>query len=180
MKKFFLMLILFFICGFVSADLCMEELKESNVLLQLEVYESYANARFAFKDIFWNLLYERLKLFGILVLLMFTPLREKLSVIFLSVFAFCFGFFFMSSIVELGAAGFVVAFASILPHGLFYAGVISLMLKNRRLRSFHQRDQILIKAGTYMFLLLLFVTGCVVEGLMATNFIPWVIRLSLI
>ncbi len=180
MKKILLMLILFFICGFVSADLCVEELKESNALLQLEVYEGYANAKLAFKDIFWNIFYERSKLFGIIILLCFTPLREKLSVILFSIFSFIWGFFFMSCIVELGVAGVVVALVSVLPHGIMYAGVVSMILRKHKLRSFHQRDRMLMNVGTYIFLVLLFITGCVVESLVGTHFIPWVIRLSFI
>lgn len=178
-KKFLLMLILFFICGFVSADLCMEELKESNGLLCLEVYEGYANAKLIFKDIFWNVFYERIKLFVIFILFLFTPLRDKLSIIILSVFSFIWGYFFMSSIAELGIAGVVVAFASILPHGLVYAFVFGLLLQKRQKR-YYQRDKFMINMGWYLFLLLLFLTGCVMESLVAVHFVPWVIRLSLI
>lgn len=180
MKKILLMLILFFICGFVSADICIEELRESNVLLQLEVYENYANAKLLFRDVFWNVFYERLKLFMILILLMFTPLCEKLSVILQSVFSFMWGFFFMSSIVELGIAGFVVALAAVLPHGLLYGWAIALLLNRHGRYSYYYRDRIVRNVGTYIFYFLLFFTGCIIEGLVSTHFIPWVIRLSLI
>lgn len=180
MKKFLLMLILFFICGFISADLCMEQLQNSHVLLHLDIYESYANAELALKEIFWNIFYERCKLCFIIFLFMFTPIREQLTVILSSIFAFLFGFFFMSSIVELGIAGFIVAFAAVLPHGLLYAGVIALLLHKRQMRAFYQKDQMFMHIGTYLFILLLLITGCVLEGLVSVHFIPWVIRLSLI
>ena len=180
MKKILIMLILFFICGFVSADLCVEELKESNVILETEIYESYANAGFSFKDIFWNILYERLKLLFLVILLFFTPLREKLSVILLSLFSFIWGYFFLSCIVQLGIVGLVVAIAAVFPHGLLYAAVAVFLLQKGYHRYYHPGRTMLMGVGKYLVLFLMFLTGCVVEGLVATHFVPWVIRLSFI
>ena len=173
------MLILFFICGFVSADLCMEELQESNVWLCLNIYEAYANAELVFKEIFWNLFYERLKLFFILTLWMFTPLKDKLVVILFSIFAFIWGFFFMSSIAELGIAGLVIALTAVLPPGMVYAIVLALILQKRQ-KWYYQYDKMMMNVGMYIFLFVLFLTGCAVESLVAVHFVPWVIRLSLI
>lgn len=180
MKKSFFMLIILFICGFVSADVCIEVIKESGTLVSIDVYEGYANAKLAFKDVFWNILYERLKLFFFLILLSFTPIREKASMIILSVFSFVWGFFIMSAIAELGIAGVVVGIASVLPHGLLYGGLLMLMFRRKRVHSYHTKDKIMLNVAYYIFMLLLFVTGCVVESLVSTHFIPWVIRLSLI
>lgn len=180
MKKFYIMLILFFICGFISADLCIEELQKNNVLLQLDVYKEYANAKLLFKDIFWNVLYERIKLFGGVVLLCFTPIRDKMFPFFLSIFSFVWGFFFMSSITELGVAGVVVALGAVLPHGLFYFGAIIMMLYERKRRAYHEKHRFIMRMGRFLFIVLLFITGCVMESLMSTHFIPWIIRLSLV
>lgn len=180
MKKFLLMLLILFLCGIISADLCIEELINSNALLDIEMYRGYANAELAFKDVFWNILYERAKLVFILVLLCFTPLKEKISVLLISIFSFAWGFFFMSCVAELGMAGVVVGIASVLPHGLFYGGIIVLLLIRRNRYSFHQRDRVTLGAVTYIVVVLLFITGCVIESLMGTHFIPWVIRLGLI
>lgn len=180
MKKIFIMLILFFICGFVSADLCIGELKDSNVLLKLEVYESYAKAGFAFKDIFWNIMYERLKLFFGVVLLIFTPVREKLPVILLSMFSFLWGFFFMSSIAQLGIAGLVLSIASVFPHGLLYAGAAAVLMRKGHRYYYQQSRKVAVHIGKYLLIILMFFTGCVLEGLVATHFVPWLIRLSLI
>ena len=63
MKKFLIVLIIIFICGILSADVCLNEIKESEVLVGIDFYKEYANAKLAYKDVFWNNLYERIKLF---------------------------------------------------------------------------------------------------------------------
>ena len=179
MKKFLVILIIIFICGILSADVCLKQMKESSVLVEMEVYEQYAHAKLTFKDVFWNILYERVKLFGVLILLCFTPIRERLGVILTTLFSFIWGFFLMSCIIELGVAGLVVGLASVLPHGVLYAAVLAIMIGRRR-RTYHVKSRLAIDIGIYIFLLLLFTTACIIESLIGTHFIPWVIRLSLI
>ena len=98
MKKFLVVLLIIFICGVLSADVCMKQLKESSVFLGLDFYEQYANSEIVFKNVFWNVLYERLKFFGILLLLCFTPIKEKMLFLLLPWFSFIWGFYLMSSI----------------------------------------------------------------------------------
>lgn len=180
MKKFLIVLIIIFICGILSADVCLEQVKDSAVLVGLDFYKEYANAKLAFKDVFWNVLYERIKLFGVLLLMCFTPIREKIGVVLATIFSFIWGFFLMSCIIELGIVGLAVGLASVIPHGLLYGGVIWMALGKRRTRSYHTKDRIAINIVTYLVMILLFVTACIVESLVGTYFIPWVIRLSLI
>lgn len=180
MKKFLIVLIIIFICGVLSADICLEQIKDSEVLVGLDFYKEYANAKLAFKDVFWNILYERIKLFMVLILLCFTPIKEKIGVVFAPVFSFIWGFFLMNCIIELGVAGLVVGLASVLPHGFLYGGVIWMLLGKRYARSYHTKNRIAWNIASYIFMILLFITGCVLESLIGTHFIPWVIRLSLI
>jgi len=180
MKKFFLMLLVLFLCGVISADLCMEKIINSNALLDIEMYEGYANANLAFQDVFWNIFYERTKLVAILVLLCFTPIKEKISVLLISMFSFAWGFFVMSCISELGMAGIVVGISAVLPHGLFYGGIIMMLLLKSSRHSYRQREVVAFNTVTYIAIILLFITGCVIESIMGSHFIPWVIRLGLI
>lgn len=180
MKKFLLMLLILFLCGIISADLCIEKLAESNALLDMEMYEGYATAELTFADVFWNILYERAKLVLLLLLLCFTPIKEKISILLVSVFSFAWGFFFMSSISELGMAGIVVGIASVLPHGLLYGLIFVLLLWQNRSRRGYLRESTGRSTITYVAIVFLFVTGCIVESIVGTHFIPWVIRLSLI
>lgn len=180
MKKFLIVLIIIFICGILSADIFLKEIEGSSILSDVNTYSCYANAGLIFKDVFWNILYERTKLFIGLLLLCFTPIREKISVVLATVFSFIWGFFLMSCIIELGVAGLVVGLASVLPHGLLYGGAIGMLLRKRRARSYHTRDRVMLNVASYVFMLLLFITGCIVESLIGAHFIPWVIRLSLI
>ena len=180
MKKFLIVLIIIFICGVLSAEVCLKQIEESAVLAGREFYEKYATSEILFKDVFWNILYERIKLFSILILLCFTPLKEYLHFILAPVFSFIWGFFLMSSIMELGVAGFVVGLGSVLPHGILYGAVIGVLIGKKSARKYHVRNKIAINMGLYIFMLQMFITACVMETLMGTHFIPWVIRLSFI
>lgn len=180
MKKFLLMLLILFLCGIISADLCIEKLANSSSLLDIELYEGYANANIVLKDMFWNIFYERVKFVLILILLCFTPIREWISVLLISIFCFAWGFFFMSCVTELGLAGIVVGIASVLPHGLLYGGIVMVLSIHKNSHSYYHRDTKPFSLVTYIAIILLFITGCIIESIMGTHFIPWVIRLALI
>ena len=56
MKKFLIVLMIIFICGVLSADVCLKQIEESDVFLGVDFYEQYANAKMTFKNVFWNVL----------------------------------------------------------------------------------------------------------------------------
>ena len=58
MKKFLIVLIIVFICGVLSADVCLKQVEDSAVVVGRDVYEQYATAKLTFKHVFWNILYE--------------------------------------------------------------------------------------------------------------------------
>ena len=180
MKKFFLMLTILFVCGIVSADVCIGIINESSVLLDMEVYRGYANAKLIYREVFWNILYERLKLFAFILLLYFTPLNHFLGVLLASIFSYIWGFFIMSCITELGLAGIVVGFFSVLPHGLLYVALIIMLLGRESVYIYHSSGRIALSIANVIIMILLLLTGCVLESIVSTHFIPWVIRLSLI
>lgn len=180
MKKSFFILLILFVCGIISADVCIEVIGDSTVLLNLDTYTQYANANLAFDDVFWGVLYERVKLFSILIILCFTPIKEHISSVLICLFSFIWGFFLMTCIQGLGVAGIVLGIASVIPHGFLYGGIIIMLLQKNRRYNYHIRDKIVKNIGMILFMVLLFVTGCVIESLVSTHFIPWVIRLSLI
>ncbi len=180
MKKFLIILFILFICGILSADVCLKQIYDSEVLVGLDFYKQFANAKLIFKDVFWNVFYERIKLFGVLILFCFTPIKEKIAVIFIPLFSFVWGFFLMTCIIELGVAGMVVGLASVIPHGLFYGGIIITILNRYRVRDYQLRNKLVTNAMKYVLLFLMFLTGCVLESLVSVHFIPWVIRLSLV
>ena len=180
MKKFFIVLIIVFICGILTADICFLKIKDSEVLVGKEFYEQYANTKLVFKDVFWNVLYERIKLLFVLSLLCFTPLKERIGVILVTLFSFVWGFFLMACIIELGVVGLIIGLASVLPHGIMYGAGIGTVLRQRKNRKYHLKNKNLMEIGVLFFLVLLFVTACVLESLIGVHFIPWVIRLSLI
>lgn len=180
MKKFLFILIIIFICGVLSADVCLKQMQESQVLVGIEVYERYATAKMTFKSVFWTLFYERVKFYIGIILLCFTPLRERLGLIVAPVFSFIWGFFLMSCIIELGVAGLVVGLVSVLPHGILYGAAIWMISGRSTKRSYYRKSNAMMNVGTYIFIILLFITGCIIESLISTHFIPWIIRLSLI
>ena len=180
MKRFLLVLAILFISGIIAADLCVQELQGKDILTGPEVFKGYAYSKVAFKNVVWNILYERGKLMVCLLILFLTPLRNKMPVIFFGVFSFCFGFFMMNCILALNFVGIIVAIASVIPHGLLYMGVFGVLFQSHPGRGYRSTEKIPQKLATYLFLLLLFITGCVMECVMGIHFIPWVIRLSLV
>ena len=180
MKKFLIILIIIFICGILSADICLKQMQESDIFLGLDFYKQYANSEFVFKNVFCNTLYERIKIYVLLILLCFTPIKEKIGGLLIIFFCFIWGFYLMSSIVALGIAGVVVGLASVLPHGIFYAGSLGALIADKRDRIYYRRSQGVIRFLIYIISLLLFLTACVIESLIGTHFIPWIIRIALI
>ena len=179
MKKFLIILIIIFICGLLSADVCLKQIQDSSVFPGMDFYEQYATSKMVFKDVFWSVLYERIKLFAVLIMLCFMPVKERLALILAPIFCFGWGFFLMSCIVELGIAGVVIGLASVIPHGILYGLGIGLILRTWG-RRYHIKKPITRNIATGLFIVLLFVAACVVESLIGTHFIPWVIRLSMV
>lgn len=182
MKKSFFMLLILFICGIVSADVCMDILKEGNALLDVGMYERYANAQLVYQDIFWNILYERIKLFAFLLLLCFTPIRRFLGIVMISVFSFTWGFYIMTCVLELGMAGVIVGIAAVLPQGILYGMLLITLLSRNDVHTYSHHKQSSLVRGILdvVIVILLLITGCVMESIVSTHFIPWVIRLSMI
>lgn len=180
MKKFIIVLIIVFICGIISADICLTQLKDSTIFVGKDFYVQYAIAKYSFKDLFWNVLYERIKLIGVLILLCFTPIKKKIGFLLAPLFCFIWGFFLMNCIMTLGVAGLVVGLASVLPHGILYIAIIGIVSQRQNKRTYHLKNHFAINVVLYLCLLLLFFTACVLESLVGAYFIPWVIRLSFV
>lgn len=175
------MLFIFFVCGMISADVGLDMISESSALIDLDKYIEYANANLVYKDVFWNILYERLKLFGFILLLCFTPIKKYLGMLLVSIFSFIWGFYIMSCITQLGLAGVVVGISSVIPHGLLYGSLIMMMLGEQDTYIYYRgRGKIAYNILTCIVMILFLLTGCVLESLMSTHFIPWVVRLSLV
>jgi len=176
------MLAIVFISGFISADICLDIIRDSKMLLDLETYKGYAYAKLVYQDVFWNILYERVKLVVFIILLYFTPIRNILSNILMILFSFMWGFYMMCCIIELGLAGVIVGIFSVIPHGILY-GILIIMLMFHGDGStyfYNQKKHIALNTANVIIMILLLLTGCVLESLISTHFIPWVIRLSLI
>lgn len=179
MKKFLIVLIILFICGVLSADVCLKQMEETT-LIGREVYEQYANTKQGFQQVFWNVFYERIKLLGVVLLLFLTPIKERVGMILGPIFCFVWGFFLMSCIIELGFVGVIVGLASVLPHGYLYGQGLWFLLRKSRAKTYLARERLMLHILSYLGLVLLFLSGCILETLMGSSFIPWVIRLSMI
>ena len=156
----------------------MKQIEGSAVILGKDIYYGYASKNLGFSDVFWNVLYERIKQLSIFVLFCFTPIREKLTIFLIGLFSYMWGFFMMCCVAEMGLAGVVISISSVIPHGILYAGVIFLLVQNKLLRTYRTKERTLKELASYLFVSLLFVTACVLESIVGTHFIPWVIRLS--
>lgn len=179
-KKFLWILCILFICGIISADICINELAYSKALLDIKIYQDYANAKLVFKDVFCSVLYERIKQMVLLIILCFTPIKERVAYLLVSVLAFLWGFFFMSCVSGLGFVGVVISIVAVLPHGILYGGVLLLLIQKNRQHAYYYRNRMMESSITYIAMIILFITACIIEGVMGTHFIPWVIRIGMV
>lgn len=180
MKKSVFLLLLLLICGMVSADVLATMSDFENIVIGAKEYRAYAYSEVAFKEMFWKLLYARGKMLVMLALISILPIREKILPFIAYLFTYGYGFFFMSCLMEMGIAGIPISLSAILPHGILYGIGISLMFRRRELRSYQMNKRIGYQAGGAVMIVLLFITGCIIECFIGTEFMPWVIRLSMI
>lgn len=180
MKKSIFLLLLLLICGMVSADVLTIVSDFEDIVISTEEYKAYAYSEVAFKEMFWKLLYARGKILVMLALISILPIREKILPLFGCLFTYGYGFFFMSCLMKMGVAGIPISLSAIFPHGILYGLAIILLFKRRELRSYQMNKRIGYQAGGTAMILLLFVAGCVIECFIGTEFLPWVIRLSMI
>lgn len=178
MKKSIFLWLLLLICGMISADVLAMISDFENIVINAEEYRAYAYAKVEFKEMFWKLLYERGKMLGILALISLLPTREKLLPLLACFFTYGYGIFFMSCLMEIGIAGILISLSALIPHGILYGIAIVLMFRRRELRTYQMNQKFGYEAGTVAIILLLFVTGTVIECFIGTEFMPWVIRLS--
>lgn len=180
MKKFLIFLIVLFILGMLVSDVAVSQVKDTYNLLNLEKYIEYANAKIQFNDVFESVIYERVRVFGMILIICLTPFKKIMTKILAPIFCFSWGFFLMSCIIGIGVAGLFVGLASVIPHGFLYGALLWIVLRNNNERRYYAKNKIVQDVLKGLFGVLLFVTGCVLETLVATYFIPWIIRLSLI
>ena len=86
----------------------------------------------------------------------------------------------MSCVLQLGLAGVVIGSFSVVPHGILYGILIAMILLEGNTYSHYKKRDVALSAANIIIMILLLLTGCVLESLVSTHFIPWVIRLSLI
>mgnify|MGYP003308087247 FL=1 len=180
MKKSIFLLLLLLICGMVSADVLAIVSDFEDIVIGAKEYKAYAYSEVTFKEMFWKLLYARGKMLAMLALVSILPIREKILPLIGCLFTYGYGFFFMSCLMEMGIAGIPISLSAIFPHGILYGIAIMLMFKRRELRSYHMNKRIGYQAGGTVMILLLSVAGCIIECFIGTEFMPWVIRLSMV
>ena len=180
MKKILLALVIVFLCGIIVADISVNKLLDTEVILNAEILKTYATSKIVFNDVIWNLLYERIKQFICILLCRITPLRNYISIVIIVILLFCLGFFTMSCVLAVGFVGILIGIASVFPHGVFYYGSYRFLCAREKIYAYQNPSVIPQKIVTYVLAILFFVTGCVLECVIGVHFIPWLIRLSMI
>ena len=180
MKKMLFAFAIVFVCGVITADLSINKLLAPEIIIDSEYLKEYATSAIVFHDVIWNLVYERLKLFLVLLLLRVTPMKRYISFVLIMILLFCLGFFVMSCVLEIGFVGVLIGIASVFPHGLLYLGGYLLLSRESTSYSYRKKALIPQKVMNYILAVMFFVTGCVIECVMGVNFVPWLIRLSMI
>lgn len=181
MKKVFIVLSLIFICGIISGDIISSNLKKESLIIGTDVFYNYANSKFEFKDLFWSILFQRVEELIFLIILSLTALRKRMGFIFLCIYSYISGFFYMASIISYGFWGLVIAFLVSLTIFVFYGGILVLLFQKRNNSySFHYKKKVAKDLATYLLIFLFLLTGCILESILGVHVIPWIIRLSLV
>lgn len=178
MKRFLSIIIIIFLCGIITAEICFEQADEANYLLNLDRFRKLAYNQPPFGRILWDLVYERGKMFAFLLLLYLTPIRERVLLLGMIWFAFSYGFFLMSCMITLGIVGFVVAVTGVFPHWICYIGLLIYLVRRSHFRGYYGLNVLTQRVVTVGTVVVIFATGCVLECFMGVHFIPWLIRLS--
>lgn len=127
MKKRIWIWLLFFLAGVLLAELLGKEFFTTYGFLSEYHLKNYASAKLELPDLFWNVLWERGKLFLLIALICATPARKLLPPVGKGIACFVLGLFAAADIILLGGWGILLFVCALLPHGIFYLGSILLI-----------------------------------------------------
>lgn len=163
MKRKGIILTILFAAGIFGAQLFGTEFLRTYGFLNEYHLQAFAQAELDRKDLFFNILWARGKLFLLLVLLASTPAKKWLLLLLEGLTAFLTGFYGAVCVICEGALGIGFFFLSLFPHGLLYGAAFFGFLRIERPLFYGKKKHMLSYLLANAVVLLLLAAGCMLE-----------------
>ena len=164
MKRKCMILILLFLAGIFAAQLFGTDFLRTYGFLNEYHLRTFSSVKISKLDLFWNILWERGKIFLLIALLASTPIRRFLLPSLGCLLTFLTGFYGASCVICEGGWGMGLFLVSIFPHGLLYAAAVFGLLRTERPLFYINRKYRLSYLLAIGIMLLCLIIGCVLEA----------------
>ncbi len=168
MKKELLFVTILLLAGIFSAQLIGKQFFSTYGFLNEYHLQIYANTKLEWLTLFWNIMWERGKLFLLIIMFFGTPLKKTLPWILKSVLFYTIGLFGTACVMNLGIKGIGVLILSLLPHGIFYLMALLVVFRMERPIIYKETKYWLKKILMIGIICVLFVIGCLIETTIGT------------
>ncbi len=139
--------------------------------------QAFAGAKLEVPALLGNIIWERGKLFLIICLVAYTPLKKVAPLVLRCGICFTAGVFLAASMLNMGFRGVVFFVVSLFPHCLFYLMVL-LLIFGVDTHSFYNRKNPVVKRVIYYGVVgIVFLIGCISEVMISVPLLQRVIRL---
>lgn len=125
---------------------------------------AFASAQTEFLPLLAAILWERGKLFFVLLLISLTKIRTVMPLVLRCLLFFTGGVFLAACVMNMGLRGIVFFFAAWIPHGIAYLAAIVLLLCLEPHRFYNRKNPYLKKAAWYLGITVLMLLGCLLEA----------------
>ena len=127
MKRQVLFLLVCFLAGVFSAQLFGTEFLVTYGFLNRHHITAFVHTEVPYLKVFWNVLWDRGKLFLLLAVLEMTPFQVALPKLIKEIVLYTFGLFFWACLMNMGFYGILVCMGSVMPQILPYAAALFLL-----------------------------------------------------
>lgn len=178
MKREYLIWVILFLGGIWSAQLIGKEYFFTYGYFNPYHLKRFVASEIDYVDLFWNLLWTRGKQFVALWILRMTPWKRGLPMILKMLFIFLIGFILMVCCMTVGATGVMVLLAALFPHGICYFVAVIGLLGNDQSMSWDQAKRGISIARKIGLCTLFVVSGCILETIIGTRILRYVLEAS--
>ena len=138
--------------------------------------QNFAGLQIEPASLFWNILWERMKLFFIILIFSATPGRKLILPALKSLFSLSMGFFSSICFMRMGWLGGLVLFSAVVPHGIFYVLLLWGILGVEPVKTFDNRRMIKMRIKRILAGLVLIINGCLIEATVSTRILQMVLK----
>ena len=173
MKKEIAVGICFCIAGILSACLFGYDYFSTYGFLNEYHMQTFAKARFDTTALLGNILWERGKLFLLIVIVSCTPIKKIAPLLLRCGICFTAGMFLAACTMNMGFYGFLFFVVSWLPHGILYLLVLVMVFRMDYYQVCGRKNATLKLIVACMGIVFVFLLGCVTEATLGVTILRW-------